>query len=442
MSKRSPVLWISLIVALAGVGLFWFLNAAGEWRKPQIRLSEDIRTLGRQKALSVHFSDNRGLREVAVRIAQNGRTLPLAAETFAGRGPRQKDIALLIDPQALGLREGPAVLTCSASDLAVWKNTTVLSRPVTITLAPPQIVPYNPVNVFYPGGAGVVTYGVSKPVAQTGVQVDAGFFPAFPILLAGKPSYVCYFAIPMDARERPVDIRIIARDSGGNAASIAVPRTMKARKFRSDKMAVSDAFLQQKMPEFESAIPALRGRTPIEVFQYVNGVLRLENEKTIRDLCRKTQPRALWEGTFLRMRDAAPMALFGDRRTWEYQGRVVGQSLHLGEDLASLNNAAIEAANGGIVVFTGPLGIYGNSVLIDHGMGLFSLYGHLSVIDARVGQAVRRGSVIGRSGHTGLAGGDHLHFSILVGGQFVDPREWWDTHWIADNVTRKMQGAF
>jgi murein DD-endopeptidase MepM/ murein hydrolase activator NlpD len=136
------------------------------------------------------------------------------------------------------------------------------------------------------------------------------------------------------------------------------------------------------------------------------------------------------------------MALFGDRRTWEYQGRVVGQSLHLGEDLASLNNAAIEAANGGIVVFTGPLGIYGNSVLIDHGMGLFSLYGHLSVIDARVGQAVRRGSVIGRSGHTGLAGGDHLHFSILVGGQFVDPREWWDTHWIADNVTRKMQGAF
>jgi murein DD-endopeptidase MepM/ murein hydrolase activator NlpD len=443
MQKKSSLFWISLIGAIAVVagGLFWFFSTAGEWQKPEIRLSKDLRSLGQQGVLTLELRDNRGLSATSVRIAQGSLTLPVASVRFDDKPLRRRTVNVPIDPLALKLREGPAVLTISASDRSLWNNTTVVTYPVTIELSPPQIFPNNPVNIFFPGGAGVVTYRLSKPVAQTGVQVDEAFFPAHPVLIAGQAAYVCYFAIPMDARERLVDIRITARDAAGNTAASAIPHTMKSRKFRSDKMTVSDAFLQQKMPEFQSSIPALRGKTAIEVFRYVNGTLRLENEQTIRNLCRKTQPRALWEGTFLRMKNASPMALFGDRRTWEYQGQVVGQSLHLGEDLASLNNSAIEAANNGVVVFTGPLGIYGNAVLIDHGLELFSLYGHLSAIDARVGQAVQRGDVIGRSGTTGLAGGDHLHFSILVGGQFVDPREWWDPHWIEDDVMKKLQAG-
>ncbi len=443
MQKKSSLFWVSLISAVAVVagGLYWFFSTAGEWQKPEIRLAEDLRSLGQQGVLTFELRDNRGLSAASVRIAQGSLTLPVASVRFDDKPLRRRTVNVPIDPVALKLREGSAVLTVSASDRSLWNNTTVVTRPVTIELSPPQIFPNNPVNIFFPGGAGVVTYRLSKPVAQTGVQVDQAFFPAHPVSVAGQASYVCYFAIPMDAQERLVDMRITARDAAGNTASSAIPRTMKSRKFRSDKMTVSDAFLQQKMPEFQSAIPALRGKTAIEVFRYVNGTLRLENEQTIRDLCRKTQPRALWEGPFLRMKNASPMALFGDRRTWEYQGQVVGQSLHLGEDLASLNNSSIEAANNGVVVFTGPLGIYGNAVLIDHGLELFSLYGHLSAIRARVGQAVQRGDVIGRSGTTGLAGGDHLHFSILVGGQFVDPREWWDPHWIEDDVMKKLQAG-
>jgi murein DD-endopeptidase MepM/ murein hydrolase activator NlpD len=203
-------------------------------------------------------------------------------------------------------------------------------------------------------------------------------------------------------------------------------------------MTLSENFLQQKMPEFQSHAPTLQGKTPIETFMYVNTKLREENDAAIREICKTSNPRQLWEGTFLRMKDAAPMALFGDKRKYQSQGKVVGESVHMGVDLASTANAPVEAANNGIVAYAGYLGIYGNFVMIDHGFGFFTIYGHLNSIDVKKGQEVKKGDVIAHTGSTGLAGGDHLHFGMLIGGQFVNPQEWWDAHWIADNVTKKM----
>ena len=186
----------------------------------------------------------------------------------------------------------------------------------------------------------------------------------------------------------------------------------------------------------------MRGKSVLDTFIHVNTVMRTDNLKTIRSVCQKSEPRPLWQDVFLRMKNAAPMALFGDRRTYLFDGKPVGQSIHNGIDLASLVHAPIEAANSGIVRFTGMLGIYGNTVIIDHGMGLSTLYAHLSGIQVKADQSVKRGEVIGLSGMTGLAGGDHLHFGVAVHGQFVDPREWWDAHWIADNVTKKLEVSF
>ena len=205
-------------------------------------------------------------------------------------------------------------------------------------------------------------------------------------------------------------------------------------------MQLSDKFLNQKMPDFQPLPPELRGKSPLEIFGYVNGQLRLANETTLRELCRQSDPRQLWEGTFLRMKDASPMAQFGDRRTYIYGKRVIGESVHLGVDLASLVNAPVEASNNGIVKYAGNLGIYGNAILVDHGQGIFSIYGHLSVINVQAGQRLKKGDVMGKTGATGLAAGDHLHFGLLVGGQFVNPVEWWDPHWIKDNITDKLNG--
>ena len=138
------------------------------------------------------------------------------------------------------------------------------------------------------------------------------------------------------------------------------------------------------------------------------------------------------------MKKAATTARFGNKRIYYYKGKIAGKSIHMGIDLASTKHAGVVASNSGIVVFAGSLGIYGDTIIIDHGLNLFSLYAHLGMIKVKENQRVAKGDLIGNTDTSGLAGGDHLHFSILVGNKFVDPREWWDPHWIRDNVERKI----
>jgi murein DD-endopeptidase MepM/ murein hydrolase activator NlpD len=339
------------------------------------------------------------------------------------------------------MQDGPAILNINAVDYSLFKNQTLLSKPLTIDLHPPQIYLLNPQNIINPGGTCVTLYRTSKPVVISGIQVDDRFFSAYPTTLSGKPFYIGYFSLPIEAGQGQTRIKVVAQDQAGNESAVALPHLIKKGKFRTDKINLSDPFLQQKMPEFQMADMNLRGKTPVETFIHVNSVMRQDNFKTIQSLTRKSEARQLWTDTFLRMKNAAPKALFGEKRIWLYDGKAIGESLHEGVDLASLEHAPIEAANNGLVVYAGPLGIYGNTVIIDHGLSLFTLYGHLSTINVKTGQTVRKQEVMGSSGMSGLAGGDHLHFSILVDGQFVNPLEWWDAHWIADNVTKKIAMA-
>jgi murein DD-endopeptidase MepM/ murein hydrolase activator NlpD len=92
------------------------------------------------------------------------------------------------------------------------------------------------------------------------------------------------------------------------------------------------------------------------------------------------------------------------------------------------------------VAFTGDLGLYGNAVILDHGLGLFTLYGHLSSIDVKPGDSISARQIIGKTGETGFAGGDHLHFGVYLDGVPVLPVEWWDAKWINDNITPKLEG--
>jgi murein DD-endopeptidase MepM/ murein hydrolase activator NlpD len=80
-------------------------------------------------------------------------------------------------------------------------------------------------------------------------------------------------------------------------------------------------------------------------------------------------------------------------------------------------------------------------VVLDHGLGLMSLYAHLSDIGVKVGQTVQKGEALGRTGETGLAGGDHLHFALLVHGVYTNPIEWWDDHWLKDRIAKPLADA-
>lgn len=427
------------VVAVLVVALGWlYFTDRLERDKPVIKLTQDISSVGRQKDIGIIFTDQAsGLSRLSVEIIQDDIPHPLALENITRRGVKEKNLRLRVNTDELKLKNGPAVIRISATDYSLFKNKSILAAQVKIDTVPPQIYILNPVNYVNQGGTGFITYRTSKPATLTGVYVDDTFFQGYTTLINNRPVSSVYFAVGTELSGTKPKITVYARDDADNETTTGLPFTLRPKKFRSDKVNLSQTFLQKIVPEFQATNPHLQGKTPAEVFGYINTLMRDENDRTIRRLCAKSINKRLWEGAFLRMRNAKPTALFGDRRTYFVDGVDLGTSVHLGIDLASTAGAPIEAANHGIIVFAGSLGIYGNAVIIDHGQGVFSLYGHLSSIDTEVGRQVRKEERIGFSGLTGLAGGDHLHFSIMIGGHFVNPIEWWDQHWIQDNILAK-----
>lgn len=442
MKTYKSFIIAGLIIVIAVFG-FWFFNSYGEWEKPTVKIDQDISAIGRYKAVNIVFADTKsGLRDTSISITQNDKTQVLSSINYTDSVAKENTVTVAIDPVTMKLHDGPAVLNMTATDNSLWKNQTTLTRQLNIDMTPPQIFLLTSTNHINSGGTCVIVYRTSKPVITSGAKVENYFSPGYPAIIADKPCIISYFALPIEARHGGTNIKITAQDQAGNETSVNLPCLIKNKKFRSDKMVLSDSFLQQKMPEFQSHNPSILGKTALEIFTYVNGTMREDNDNAIRDICQKTNPKQLWEGTFLRMKNAAPMALYGDKRSYQYQGKAIGESTHMGVDLASTANAPVEAANHGIVAYTGYLGIYGNMILVDHGLGIFTLYGHLNSIDIKNGQEVKKGDIMGHTGVSGLAGGDHLHFGIIVGKQFVNPQEWWDPHWIADNVSKKMTVSF
>jgi murein DD-endopeptidase MepM/ murein hydrolase activator NlpD len=218
------------------------------------------------------------------------------------------------------------------------------------------------------------------------------------------------------------------------------------KKFMDSKIPIDQAFLDRVVPAIASNTPEIKVDTSspeglLKGFLEMNGNLRKQNADYIASLAAKTQPKMLWTEAFEQMGNSQVESRFADRRTYFHDNKEIDRQVHLGFDLATVQHAPVHASNAGVVVHAAFLGIYGNCVIIDHGLGVNSLYGHLSQIEVKVGDTVTKGQEIGRSGSTGLAGGDHLHFTMLVQGVPVNPVEWWDPHWLQDRVYRKISEA-
>jgi len=266
------------------------------------------------------------------------------------------------------------------------------------------------------------------------VQVGGAFFPGVP---EDGNRFIVYYAVPQSS---PTGIPLIgvAEDPAGNRTNASFRPAIRTAKVRKDTISLSDKYFADVIPYFKNLDPSLQG-TDLEVFLTVNRVQRAADFEKVKAACRESAPKALWSGAFLRLPGSKTMAGFGDHRRYAYKGKEIDNQIHLGVDLASVKESPVPAANAGRVVFAGPLGIYGLTVMLDHGLGLFSMYSHLSRIDLAASKDVAKGEILGRSGSTGMAGGDHLHYAMLVRGVFVNPAEWWDAHWIRDNIENRMK---
>jgi murein DD-endopeptidase MepM/ murein hydrolase activator NlpD len=344
------------------------------------------------------------------------------------------------------LRSGTARLVVSASrpsflNLQTLSSTT--SKDFDVRLDPPKITVVSTKHYVNHGGSEMVVYRVTPPEVPSGVRVGTVEYPGFPL---GGGLEVAFFGLLHD---QPLNapIAAFARDDVGNEARASFVDNVFEKPFKRSRIELDDRFLNRVVPEILQHASELSVATPPEGgdmlpgFLKINGELRKLNGETIAAYARKTAPTRLWNGPFVQLGNSQVEASFADHRTYLYRRAEVDQQVHLGFDLAVTAHVPVVAANAGTVVHASWLGIFGNCVIIDHGMGVQSLYGHLSAVEVAVGDAVARGQTIGRSGMTGMAAGDHLHFTMLVGGHPVSPVDWWDPHWIADRIDRKLRDA-
>jgi murein DD-endopeptidase MepM/ murein hydrolase activator NlpD len=427
--------------------LVWMIGSLDR-QGPVIQLTPELQTLGAKNTLNLTVADEgSGLQEVQAVLRQGEVEKEILRQSlpsqgwFKGSKEHKLEIPLTFDLRTLGLKDGAAELAITARDYSFWGkfggNKSSLKRSFTIDLMPLRLT-FLSINQFLnQGGTGLMVYQVNKPLQKSGALVDGSFFPGYP--LPGKAGhYLVLFAVPYEG-SKPLSLELVAVDQGGIETKTRVAYRFHPQRWRRDKLKLAESFFNQKMPEFQEMYPDLRSLSdPVEVFLKVNREWRVVNNRKVEEICQHSNPERLWEGAFIRLPNSKPMARFADHRTYLFKGKEIDQQVHLGQDMASLKMAAVPAGNNGIVVFTGPLGIYGNTVFLDHGWGLFSMYSHLSQISVEKGQKVLKGAVLGRTGTTGMAGGDHLHFGMMIQGKFINPLEWLDPHWIKDQVNRQL----
>jgi murein DD-endopeptidase MepM/ murein hydrolase activator NlpD len=388
-----------------------------------------------------------GLAEVEVRLlpAGGGDPVVLAKETYPrslGIGSGVRDARLRVAPNAAGTPppEGTSTIEVVARDwswLNLFRSAPTAALAITVDLTPPRIEVLSSQQRMAVGGSETLVYRVSEDATESGVVVGDVVFAGTSGYFTDPALRVALFTIPHDHAEAVPTA--FATDAAGNRRTAALDVRVKPTTFPAKTLELSDAFLQKKVPELLAANELPPASDLVEGYLRINRDLRVRTEARLRELCRERSTKRHWHEGLLRLPNAAPLAGFGDRRTYRYGDRTIDEQMHLGFDLASLQGAVVPAAAGGTVTFAGPLGIYGDTVVIDHGLGLYTLYGHLRQIDVAAGATVERGQPIGRTGETGLAGGDHLHFSTMIGGVHVNPVEWWDGHWIQDHALVRLE---
>lgn len=449
---------LGLIVLLAiAAGLAWF--GAGREAGPRIDIVAPQSAIGRAGSVTLDIDSPGGrLKSLDVSLVQGSSSASIfrldAADAGAlvHQGPNRvhltRPIGKLQFPQ---LEAGTARIVVTASRPVLFgyrQVSSTASREVAVRLAPPIISVVSTLHYINQGGSEMVIYRVSPAGAASGVRVGNDEYPGFPASGAHIPNAdpgmrVAFFALLWN-QSPSSPISLYARDDVGNEAHATFDYRVFPKRFRESRISVDDRFLQKVVPPILANAPQLKVADPSNLlagFLRINGDLRREDSEKLEALGRTSAPEILWQGAFKQLVNTAVEAGFADQRTYVYKGEVVDHQVHLGYDLASVAGAPVYAANRGRVVHAGWLDIYGNCVILDHGMGLQSLYAHLSSVGVRVGDLVDKGALLGHTGSTGLAGGDHLHFTMLLDGNAISPIDWWSPKWVQDRILRKLQEA-
>ncbi|MGA2371181.1 MAG: M23 family metallopeptidase [Candidatus Korobacteraceae bacterium] len=428
---RKVIVVVIVLVVLAPIAFLLARSAT-----PIINLPSSVTSLGQATPINIDVHVSHGVRRLTAFVEQNGaryQVFELAQPSTLIDTTANFTAGLKTTPQ---LQDGKAKLIVEATSNGLFRKTARLEREVTVVTQPPSVSVDSEQHYLYLGMADLATFSVSGSWTEAGVRVGDQTFRAWP-MPGGKPGVFSLFAFAWNMPPATAPLIYASNAAGNDVTSplVVVFPKKEQPKYTTHDLQVSDAFMQKVINELD---PKGTG-DPVARFVKINSEMRRANNKTLSDLRLKTADKFLWSQPFARQPHSQAEANFADVRNYMYHGKKIDQQVHLGYDLAVTQHVGVEASNDGKVVYAAPLGIYGNCIVVDHGYGLQTIYGHLSKIDVHEGDMVKRGQVMGLSGMTGMAGGDHIHFAMQLDGVQIDPKEWWDSHWIKDHIAKRVE---
>jgi murein DD-endopeptidase MepM/ murein hydrolase activator NlpD len=400
-----------------------------------VDLASPVTSLGQSTPITVHVRDPHGIRRLVALVEQNGASYRVWELAQASRGPDGAWTFTAGTNATPQLQDGKAKLIVEATSNDLFRKTARYERNVTVVTRPPTVSLNSDQHYLYLGMADLATFNVSGTWTEAGVRVGDQTFRAWP-MPGGKPGFFSLFAFAWNMPPGTAPMVYASNGAGNDVTSPIVVQFPKKEQpvYTVHDLQLNDRFIQKVVGELD---PNGSGDL-VARFVKINNEMRRANNQVLSELRFKTADRFLWSQPFTRQSHSQSEATFADVRNYIYQGKKIDQQVHLGYDLAVTQHIGVEASNDGRVVYAAPLGIYGNCIVVDHGYGLQTIYGHLSRIDVHEGDMVKRGQVMGTSGQTGMAGGDHIHFAMQLDGVQIDPKEWWDSHWIKDHIAKRV----
>jgi murein DD-endopeptidase MepM/ murein hydrolase activator NlpD len=425
---------ISIVLGVLALLVFGVIFFSG--KETGIKLAKPAPAIGAATTISVEADGPAGVKAFSAAVEQEESSQLVYEDDTASSQPSRIYTFTAGRKLAPFLKEGPAKLVLKAKSNDLRGATKTVTFDIQVVLRPPTIVADGLQHYINQGGAELVTIDVGGNWSEAGVQVANYAVGSFP--MPGEPDNSSHrfalFPFSWDVSPETIPLAFALNGAG---TEVTTPFTVKLfpKRFRTSDILVSDENLRKVVNDLD---PDGTGSLP-DRFVKLNRELRRANTQQIYELRTQTEKRILWSGPFIPVKGTRE-SFFADRRSYIYKGRKIDEQVHLGYDLAQTAHTPVRAANAGKVIYAARLGIYGNCVILDHGYSLESLYGHMSQILVKVGDTVTKQQQIGISGSTGMAFGDHVHFSMLVGGYQVDPKEWWDEHWIHDRILSKIGG--
>jgi len=432
--------FIFILMVLGGILGYIYTANFFEREVPVISM-KNIEYWSKKQPISIILSDNYELKNYQVTIDDGKNKFILMQENLEDSNLQTKNIALTYPSKRISKKAKVVEVTISLQDKSLWNfllgNRTTKTFDLKIDHKRPTLQIISSSNSMKRGGSGlVIVKALDEALDSVYIDVGDKIFKMQPYRKDG------YFVslVAWSFHKENFSAKVVALDKAGNKRQIKVPFFLKDKKYKTSWIKASDKFIDGKISDLASNDENYEHITDrLEKLKVINENMRIANEKLIHELSEKISTDRIdsWKiKKFYPLKSAAVVATFGDERHYYYKDKdnEVSQSYHVGLDLASTKMASIKTSNPGKVVFASYNGIYGNMPMIDHGLGLYTIYGHCSSLLIEVGDEVNAGDVISQTGQTGLALGDHLHFGILVQGIEVRIAEWMDTKWIKIHI--------